>query len=153
MEGIPELVTLIKETLIPKFEKLSEIVEKLADNSTTIMLLRERDKGKAERLEDRTERIEEKLSGLKCEDNKNILHGYGARLAKLEERAQEGHKRDEECRKKNKLAGEALTLAQKNEDQNKIQESRYNSIVKWIAGIVAGILILAGYAFFKSHWK
>jgi|GEM_PF-5946418 len=144
MDPVEQLVQLIKEHVIPQLNALAGKVDDAITENHSLHVAKEKHAGKIFRLE-------EKIGGLKCEANMNILHGYGSRLAKLEENARLGHIQDSECKAKNKQVEQALHLAKKNKTKNEEQEKRYQEDLReqkdknqkiinrlwWLIGLVA----------------
>jgi len=144
MEPIEELTHVMKNVVVPQLTALASGVRELSADVHKIMLGQERHRSKIASLE-------EKIKCLPCVENTNIMRGHGSRIAKLEERADQGHQQDTECRDKNKLVGEALHLAKKNRDKNKEQESRYRAVIHWLWWIFGGILTLIGATYYTKH--
>lgn len=144
MEALTRLADLIEKSVVPQLESLVNDVKTLTDETHRMRLSQTKHQGKIEGLE-------EKVRSLRCEDNVSILQGHGARIAKLEAKAEEGHNQDQECREKNKQVDEALRLAKKNKKKNEEQEARYNAALKWIWRIIAGILVLIGFAYYQEN--
>lgn len=120
MDPILELLLLIKQTVVPSLDSLVDEVKNLAKDMQEIRLLRQKDAGKIENLEEKTRILE-----VKCGEITDIARGLGSRTAKLEERMEAGHKQNAECRQKNKQVDEALRLAKENKRKNEEQEKRH----------------------------